>query len=62
MPSPYAFPLVYTLRGKDPRQALRCPREWTCCGPHPGPPILLGAWTLSPTPPLVAMLRSMPTW
>ena len=62
MPSPYASPLVHTLRGKDTRQALRCPRNWTRRGPHPGPPILLGLSALSPALPLVVMSHLTPTW
>ena len=31
-PPPYAFPLVYTPRGKDPRQRLRSPPHWPVRG------------------------------
>ena len=40
-PSPYASPLVYTRRGKDPCHPPRCPHNKTSRGPHLGPLSLL---------------------
>ena len=37
VPPPYASPLVYTPRGKDPQQGLRSPLRWLCHGPCRGP-------------------------
>ena len=40
VPPPYAFPFVYTSRGKNPHQGLRLPPRWLSRGPCQGPPVL----------------------
>ena len=50
-PAPYAFPVVYTTREKNPRQRLRCPCCLICHAHHQGLPIRAGRRTLAPPPP-----------